>query len=389
MSWLLAVAALAAGLGGPGCPLPGGLGSVAYVSGSSLRVVSLSDCSDRVLVARGARPPVRFSSSGRFVEFGRGQVVAVGGGTPTRPLGVSAGVWSPTEDLLAGATAHGGVVVARPGGPPRRLLPDGWGAGGIAFAPDGRRLAVTRFKDVWAVDLASGRARLVYRTPRGQVAPPELAGWSPDGRWILFWSDIQNSASLAADGLPLKAVRASGGPVRLVLDSLVASDFLTWCGPRLVAAAGGDRVTTVGKSIVSTAPPAWRATPLSRDRTRSWVSPSCARDGAKIAAAAGPAGDLRRFGEERRGIWLLSPRRRLTTAPMGTSDETPRWSRDGGWILFVRSSVVTENANARGTLELARASGGRPQAVGARPVTGWNYYGHYSWADALDWSERP
>jgi Tol biopolymer transport system component len=47
------------------------------------------------------------------------------------------------------------------------------------------------------------------------------------------------------------------------------------------------------------------------------------------------------WGSERRSLWLLTPkpgaRPRRITQPLGVSDELPQWSRDGRWLLFVRT----------------------------------------------------
>ena len=79
-----------------------------------------------------------------------------------------------------------------------------------------------------------------------------------------------------------------------------------------------------------------------------------------------------------------SSRRRLTDPPRGATDELPRWSADGRWILFVRSGPTKEDASTAGRLYLVAASG--DELVG--PVirlAGGNYYGHYSWAEETDW----
>jgi hypothetical protein len=73
------------------CPRDPALGTVAFVRSGSLRFVSLSDCRERVLVARGAGGPVRFSPDGRYIAFGSG-VVAARGGPVLRGHGIG---WAP------------------------------------------------------------------------------------------------------------------------------------------------------------------------------------------------------------------------------------------------------------------------------------------------------
>ncbi|MBI2238668.1 MAG: hypothetical protein HYU54_09110, partial [Actinobacteria bacterium] len=166
------------------------LGAVAWVRGGVLYLLDLDACDERTLVQTDAAPPVRFSHDGRWVAFGEGTIVPATGGEVQSPLGqLSAWQWSPAKDVLAGVTSRGGVVLGGPASARRILLADGTGAGHVAFSPDGRRLAVdVRGDRVEVVEVAEGAATTVYRVSPGTNAPPQVAGWSPDGRWVLFWS---------------------------------------------------------------------------------------------------------------------------------------------------------------------------------------------------------
>ena len=387
------------------------LGSVAYRREGALAVFDLDRCRERVLVATGAAEPIRWSADGAWIAFGGARVVPARGGHVRAPLGgeivaaPDAWTWSPRGHVLA-AISEGGLVVGGPGRATRRLLPSDWGATSLAFLPSGDSVAVARSRypsdpaanyhqEIWLVHLASGDAELVYSVPPGQVAPPRLAGVSPDGRWVLFWPAPQSSNSLAADGMPLFAKRLAAGAAgqRVVRSMLLYRDYLAWCGARLAVAAGAGRTTTHAKRIRVAAPPLWQAADASRDRSRSWVSPACSPARGWIATAARASRLAVPFGRERRSIWLLgddgSRRRQLTRAPRGASDELPRWSRDGRWVLFVRTRPSRAPLQAAGRLFLARVGpGGRPQGLFgplARLGPASNYYGHYSWATATDW----
>lgn len=374
---------------------PGGLGTVAYVRDGALHVVDVATCRDHVVVDRGAQAPVRWSPDGRWIAFGPAKVVATEGGEVLQPLG--GGVdrwsweWSAVGDLLAGVTRGRGVVVGGPGEPPRRPLPDGWGGGGIAFDPSGQRLAATGpGQRLIVVDVATGDRRRIYRTPEGELAPPIVAGWSPDGDWVLFWSYTQASASLAADGLPLMAVPAEGGEAVTVATTLVYRDFLAGCGSELVIAAGGDRYANVGKDLVSVTPARWGSVPVSDDAGRSFIWPACSPDGRWVAATGAPDRRPPRFGTDPRSIWLFatdgSTTVRLTDAA-DVADELPRWSADGRYVLFVRRGLSWK---APGSLYLAQVDPASGHAVSiAGPVAdlgpGGGYYGHSTWADRTDW----
>jgi hypothetical protein len=273
-------------------------------------------------------------------------------------------------------------------------------AGGYSLrvAPRGDFVAFDRSRclpstvgELDTVDVRTGAHRIVLSRP-GQYF--RLAGWSPDGRWLLFWAERECSASIAADGLPLEAVPAAGGaPVAVLPRMLHYDDFLTWCGQALIAAAGSSRETNLGSALVRSGPPRWRERTLRRARRLSWVSPSCSPGGRRLAAAAGPSSGRSVFGSEHRSIWLLRPGgaviRRLTLPPApGLSDEAPRFSRDGRWIMFVRSHVLSGDAS-RDTVELVRTSG----VGGAVPIVDFtsddiSFYDHFDWPSEIDWSQQ-
>ncbi len=198
--------------------------------------------------------------------------------------------------------------------------------------------------------LATGAHRVALSRRQGLAT---FAGWSPDGHWLLYWAQAMCSASLSADGWPLAAAPASGGrvPARAVAHMLLYPDFLSWCGGRLIAAATPSRETQLGSALVATGPPAWRRRTIAPAARLSWVSPACAPSGSMLAAAAGPSSTTARFGLQHRSIWLLTPGgrilRQLTAPPASDlSDEAPRFSGDGRWILYVRTRVITVGAGA-------------------------------------------
>lgn len=307
------------------------------------------------------------SADGRHLAYGRSRtwIAPVDKPSRRRSLPGQAWAWAPRVSAIAVVAPDGAVAVFGLGTRPLAALPRGFGATSIAWTPDGRTLAVSgsRFprrpyrQEIWLVHPVTRSAQLVAGSFAGGQTP-ELAGFSPDGGWLLWWPRIQNSASLAADGTPL--------------------------------AAGGGRGTRADKRIVAAKPPLWQTRSLSRDRRRSWVSPAYSPDGRSVATAARPGGFEPHFGRERRSLWLLSldgrARRRLTRPPSGLSDEFPRWSSDGRFLLFVRSGPTAPNATAGGSLYLLPL-GGRPVGPLADLGSTSNSYGHYSWFDQLDWRQ--
>jgi dipeptidyl aminopeptidase/acylaminoacyl peptidase len=398
------------------------LGRFAFLDRDQLKLVDLATCRARTLVASHAAAPVRWSADGRYLAYGNGSVIAAAGGQPFRPLGrLAAGwgsgspgsVWSPAGHRLAGATAGGGVVVGGPGVFTRRLEPEGWGATSVAWSPDGRTLAVSRslylktpppfHQEIWLINLATGHGTRLLGLAKGQIAPPWLSGFSPDGSWLLFWEDTQNSASLAADGVPLLAISVKGGgaAVPVAQQELIYGDFVSWCAQLAYVLDRGGRQVTMGDRINFAGPASnWRFYTPPPPRTKpalSFISPACSPpDLSMLAAAVGPSSPDLPFGHEHRAIWLLSytggnwhPLE--SPPPARSTDELPQWSADGQWIAFIRTTPSEPSGAGRlYLLYLGARFTGHARLVGPVANVGFadNYYGHYSWAAEVAWYSR-
>lgn len=380
---------------------PGAEGAVAYVADGRLHVMELASGRDRVLVHRPEAPvggPVAFSPDGRWIAFGHGLVVASAGGEVCSPLRrrgspgkgrtpCSSWRWLPGRNVLIGQTRRGRLIEARTGGRRRRLPIR---AGTWAVDPSGRYVAYAvfgapRIQQIRVYDLVSGTRRVIYQTAAHRIAPPLVAEWSPDGAWVLFWPDIQNSASLAADGLPLRAVSTnSGRRIRIAPVMLAYERFLTWCGDDLVAAVGGDRYVTHRKRLVLATRPVWGTRALTPDRSRSFYEPVCSPDGARVAVVSTRSGWEPRFDVWDRSLWIVSfddrsPKRLLSTR--GFSYENPIWSGDGRSALVVR-----RRSKPRAGASLCLASVNRPgtcSKVADLGRVGFGYYGINGYG--VDW----
>jgi hypothetical protein len=341
------------------------VGKLAFLGRGRLVVVDLGSGSRRV-VATHVSGAVGLSGDGRLVSIG-GRIV----GGPR--LGKGKLVWAPTGETAAFHTPNGAVFTWSPTAGRRLVVDASWGATSFAWGRHGE-LALGRavchapcgvplHEEVWIWH--AGSLRRVAGPLSGEQRPM-VAAVAGDGR-ALWWS--WESASTAADGTRLYANRAH------VADSLVYPDYVSVCGSHLAVAAGHDRFAMHGKSI------RFDGRDVSRDSSRSWVSPSCAPDGTLVAAASVNTTPPR-IGREHRSIWQLLPtRRRLTAAPAGWSDEFPRLLRDGS-VVFVRTrSHSTRTALwGVGTVELLR--GGKLTALGTAGRAS-NYYGHYDWPDVV------
>jgi len=88
-----------------------------------------------------------------------------------------------------------------------------------------------------------------------------------------------------------------------------------------------------------------------------------------------------------RSIWLVplagSKRRPLVgAAGDGLSDEQPRWSRDGRWILYVEHRA---HWGARSRLYLIDVATGSRRGPFADLAGDGGYYGYHDWNELAAW----
>jgi TolB protein len=262
---------------------------------------------------------------------------------------------------------------------------------GIAWSPDGRRLAVARNRFVrpvtgssWRsqIDLfpaAGGTPRVVVRDEGGVY---DIAGWWPDGGGVLAWIDPMGSASLAADGLGLYDFGLAGHR-RHLADMLQYPAWLATSRTRdeVALIAGGDRdLTGDHKHLVICSritchsvaqpkgqvsfDPAWsadgrlavvrdRAVPLTNDNVANYTNQVDASGGIDLVSA-GSAHPL----------------------PAGATATAPVWGTDGA-MMMVRNHALW-----------LRAAGASTSTRVAGPIdeTG-QYYGFVDWWASFAWSE--
>jgi len=212
-----------------------------------------------------------------------------------------------------------------------------------------------------------------------------VAGWSPDGRWVLFWARMKGLAG------PLDAVPASGGNWLNVFNPVLPyADFLSWCGTDLAFAGGAKHQPSEGNQILVSAPPAWHFHNLSADFIRSWIWPACSPNGRWVAATATPNHPETPPGYGVRSLWLLSTqgkeRRRLTDVT-DAAFEDPRWSADGRFLLVVRRGLESRSPGELLLFPIDPGSGKPGKVVG--PVASLGRVGggpgHPDWSLASDW----
>jgi hypothetical protein len=239
---------------------------------------------------------------------------------------------------------------------------------------------------IWVADLRTGRRRPVfteseyYKSVSGLDSQGPIELLAVGGDSVFFAIDPDGSGSIAADGLLLRQVPVTGGRVHVLGVMLPYSDYLTWCGGRLVWIQGKDRVAIHAKRLVASAAPDWKPRPLLADRALSFSTPACSPDGTAVAVLAQRSSVDAGFFATRWQLWrvgLDGTHNVLDAPPAGFADESPQWARNSNAVLFVRER------NGYGRLMLWRSG----TTVGPFGNLGYSvgYYGHHDWG--VTWSE--
>jgi len=387
----------------PGCRSPAfpdfaSLGSVAWAASGSLWMLDVPTCRQAELVKSGAEGPVRFSGDGEWVAYGALAYVPASGGRTTKVDGATRDwEWSPTGARLAFVTDGGGVSILLPGREPHAILaPSAGRAAHIAWSPNGRFVAADLPDRILVVDVRTFEAHTVFSTTG---LSPQVAAWTPDSKWVLFWAKPLGTNGTRTAGRALDAVPAEGGDWRNVWDSMLPfRDFIAACGGHDIAIAGGGQpYVSAGKQVLVSGPPDWSFHNVTQDYIRSWVWPACSPNG-KLMAVTGMANEVEsRFSGSIRPLWILrlgTVKRTKVSPPGGQfgAYETPRWARDGKTILAVYRK--DNEWDADGTIALVEVdpdTGKKLQVatldvnLGSAPGAG----GHQQWTEMTDWYQPP
>ena len=145
--------------------------------------------------------------------------------------------------------------------------------------------------------VAGGNAVELYDSGFPTKGDAWLAGWTHDGRFVLFWQGDINSASMLADGVPLYALSSTGGePAQLALamedanvlvypQSVAPAPIGSSEPARIALSLGGGRDTLFNKQVGVASIVDGGFTALS-PRGQSAIALSWSPDGGRLAYTA-------------------------------------------------------------------------------------------------------
>lgn len=393
------------------------LGKIAFLRDGDLWVRDAPDGAPRQVTTSGNALHPEWSASGRWLSYREGESLwienVISPGNPRRIAADSPNsAWSPTADVLAYTRAPGGLYLAGPGlAQDQLLVADLPGTpstiDNFAWSPDGTQLAFVRVRTVGAGE-DDRMADLFVTTATGAIAQrrllsvpgsryrPIIIGWTPDGRYILFLQGLAYSASLLADGVPLAAVAAAGGPVRVFTQntSVIGGLAVSPDGHRLAVLQRPGRESWRNARLFISPVGTVRLRALTGD-AEAPLFPAWSPQGNLLAYVTGPAGSPSLPLEEadrlfaQRHVVLVDPDagvRRGETRTGDNRDEYPLWTADGRHLLFTR---ITPEGQA--SVWVLNRQANTQQSVVERispadPDTGWTgFYGTVDWPAVLGW----
>jgi dipeptidyl aminopeptidase/acylaminoacyl peptidase len=381
-----------------------GHGLLAYISRGSLLVLNGNTGSQVLVAPRREEPSTpQFSPNGRWLSFylGRGRAgIARADGTAVR-VAKGAAVWLPDSDLLLGhsifrVAPRGRVRLMRVAQAPANLSV--WASDGSRYAFVSRRLVYGKhgsfhgLEQLKLSDSLRGPQTLWHEerisfNRRDGFKGNAIAGIVvlPDHEGVLVSFDPMQSASIAADGIPLYEIRSARGPLHK-LGVTVGQRISIGAAGHVALGGGGDRYAWTTKTVETCAAANARCTAVAAPANKLTLDPAWSPNGkmlAFVAAIPETAGDFVQKTIKRwyatRHLWLLRARSsRPVELPGTTGAAAPVWSRDGKSILYV----------ANDGLWLVPRLGERPRAI-AGPLflpNHWpSYYGQINWTSQFAW----
>lgn len=260
------------------------------------------------------------------------------------------------------------------------------------ISPDGRLAAVYQAGRPGQLNIEDVQTRRVLFSIIGGVNP---GNWSPDSRYLLYWENTLGSASIQADGLPMRVLDVKSGEGKIVATTLTNPIYQSWSpdSTKLAFTNGGYRSAQVNKWLSIFDVATGRVDDIIPKETLVTGMVNWSPDGKWIAVAAVEGS---KTGEEyadymgwdnpaiaARRIYLVDPVtgdfRRLTKSE--AYEDAPRWSEDGKRLFFVQADGSQARLMAA-NLETGEVVAVQDCEMPMPPSAG--YYGQADWFDLYD-----
>lgn len=276
--------------------------------------------------------------------------VAFVGTRPSQPpLGAA------TNGLIAFASG-GDIIVVEPDGTGRQTLISGAAnVGGLAFSPDGRRLAYwsqaqpgARW-DLTVVD-SDGGSPVIVASGVSVAHDPSTPAWSPNGATIAYSAATPQPAeaacrssqngSFCTDRIFLAAVDGSG--TQQIGDPALDVRAPDWSPDgSTIAFGGGNASPEIGVHLYLMDADGTDVRQLSDVVGSDWafVRVDWSRDGTKIVGQAGAADDITNWD-----IWVInadgSGATNVGAHPQGIDEIIPSWAPDRNALTWLADGIV-------------------------------------------------
>jgi dipeptidyl aminopeptidase/acylaminoacyl peptidase len=339
---------------------------VAYIQNGTLWLRRLPDGAPRALAAGAALYAPRFSPSGRWILFRDGDDLlrlVSADGAQLKSWAVSGpGQWLPGRDRLALDETK---VLSED---------DDWGAPVASYANPVGTVSQDGQRHAWVSSQESGTTRL-FVGPFGAAGGQELVAETKEGGFeifsfirggsrFLYWTTDEDGADVWSYGMDIQ-IGGGAQPVNTGICTLVAGAYgkmaaLSPTADTLAAAVGDDHLMYQKHSLVLADLSADRKSPVVNITGPSVhvVNPAWSPDGRLLAWSQEP--DAKVFSKQLmehddhltwQEVWMRSLRARRIwlaedrglgqptqlTNDSRYGDQNPVWSRDGKYILFVRT----------------------------------------------------
>jgi len=307
---------------------------------------------------------------------------------------------------------NGSLVLRGAASAEKTLFAPDSGIRSATWSPDSQQLISVEVNgskpaQLWQVTLTHQQVsapRVVFTStaadnPEGLV----LGDWSPNSRYLLFWTDPMMSASILADGTPLRIWDSQTGAVQLITNegplgqataALLNARYHSWApdSSALAVTLGGYRSAQINKWLALYHPSTGATTVVVSDTEQIPGIVAWAPQGDLIAYAAVPAAetsqenaDLTTFDNPAiagRRIYLLDPQTgkhwRLNDAEV--FQDAPIWQQDGSVLYYVQRQedqavVMSAHVATKQFQQLPAA---------AQPLSAVEfYYGQFDWKTLL------